>query len=111
MDARLDMLMYDIKKNDKSFQEKETFLSLLFGGHAFTQNEMRDTWFMGIRRGLEIGLNKASLEGQKIEIRNNIVNDRHKEFYNEFLKLSERHKCQIQYHPSHGMCVVDLKQD
>ncbi len=111
MDARLDIIMDDYEKTDNSFKEKPTFLSLLLGSRKFTQSEVREIWLSGIRRGIEIGLNKASLEGQKIEIRSNIRDERQKEFYERFLLLADSYDCQIQYHPSHGMCVVDLNRD
>jgi hypothetical protein len=108
MNTNIDNMMATIKLEDNSFKEKETGLSLLFGGHKYTQSEVREIWFNGIRVGIEHGLNNASLQGQKIEITRNMSNPRHKEFYDKFLELASKYNCQIQYHPLHGMVVVDL---
>ena len=33
-----------------------------------------------------------------------------KEFIEKFYKLAEEYNCAIEYHPLHGMCVVQLKK-
>lgn len=104
MDARLDNIMIDICRNDNSFKEEET----IFNRHKYTQKEVRKIWFEGIRHGIEQGLFISSLEGQKIEITRNICDKRQEEFYNKFLELANTYKCQIQYHPIEGMCIIDL---
>ena len=107
MDLRVEMIFAEAMKGDTSFQEKENFLSILFGGTKYDKHEMRKTWNNGIKHGIEIGLNKASLEGQKIELNNSITNKKHKEFIEKFYKLADEYKCAIQYHPQKGMIVVD----
>jgi len=110
MDARLDFIMDEIKRVDNSFKEKENFFTALKGGIRYSQPEVRDIWFQGIRVGIEEGLHRGSLAGQRIQITQNTKDQRHKKFYDEFLKLANEYNCQIQYHPQHGMCVIDLKK-
>jgi hypothetical protein len=107
MDLRVKQIIDEHKLYDNSFKEKETTLSLLFGGHKYTQSEAREIWFSGIACGVEIGLNKASLEGQKLELINNTENPKHKEFLEKFYKLASEYQCAIQYHPQFGMTVID----
>lgn len=96
-------IMMEQRATDNSFKEKP-FWGFL---PTYSQADMRETWFQGIEYGLEMGLNLASLEGQRITINNNMKNPRHKEFYEKFLKLAQEYKCAIQYHPQVGMCVID----
>lgn len=109
MDIRIEHIFREEMSGDNSFKEKENALSLMFGGIKYSQLEMRDTWQNGIRRGIEIGLRKASLDGQIIELNSNTDNERHKEFLKRFYALAEEFNCAIQYHPEHGMVVVDLQ--
>jgi hypothetical protein len=106
MDARLDFLMRDIEKDDNSFKTRAS----IFGNKKYPEQDVRKIWLDGIRHGLEKGLHVASLEGQKIEILANMTNDRHKRFYEDFLKLAGESNCQIQYHPDYGMCIIDLQK-
>lgn len=107
MDTRIEHIFYEETKNDKSFCEKDHFLSALFGGTKFTKSDMRDTWKKGIKHGIEIGLRKASLDGQKIELNSNTINPKQKEFLEKFYELAKQYKCAVQYHPEFGMVVVD----
>lgn len=107
MDLRVKRIVDEHRENDNSFTEKETILSLLFGVHRYTQSEVREIWFQAIGVGVEIGLRKASLEGQKLELMHNTKNPKHKEFLEKFYKLAAEHNCAIQYHPEHGMMIVD----
>ena len=107
MDLRIETIFEEQMKGDTSFQEKESGLSLLFGGTSYNKLEMRDTWNSGIKHGIEIGLNVASLEGQKIELNHNTPDGKNKEFLEKFYKLAEEYKCAIQYHPKIGMVVLD----
>ena len=107
MDLRIEHIFREQCKGDTSFQEKETGLSLIFGTHKYYKQEMRETWNRGIKHGIEIGLQKASLEGQKIELNNNTHNEKHKEFLEKFYQLAAEYKCSIQYHPEFGMVVID----
>jgi len=106
MDLRIENIFREEMKGDTSFQEKESSLSLLFGTNKYSKQEMRETWDRGIKHGIEIGLRKASLEGQKIELNHNTPEGKHKEFLEKFYKLAEEYKCAIQYHPQIGMVVV-----
>ena len=106
MDLRVEHIFQDQMKGDTSFQEKESGLSLLFGTNKYSKQEMRETWDRGIKHGIEIGLRKASLEGQRIELNDNTTNETHKEFLRKFYQLANEYKCAIQYHPEIGMVVV-----
>ncbi len=107
MDLRIETIFAEQMKGDTSFQEKESGLSLLFGGTSYNKHEMRETWDNGIKYGIEIGLNVASLEGQKIELNHNTPDGKNKEFLEKFYRLAEEYKCAIQYHPQKGMVVLD----
>jgi len=106
MDIRIEHIFREAMKGDTSFQEKENVLTLLFGTHKYSKQEMKETWDRGIKYGIEIGLRKASLEGQRIELIHNTTNDKHKEFLEKFYQLAGEYKCAIQYHPEVGMVVV-----
>jgi hypothetical protein len=109
MDSRINHIMNEQELNDKSFLEKDTKLGFLFRSNKYSKQEMRDTWFRGIRHGLEIGLFNASLEGQKIELGKNTGNEKHQEFIKKFYELADEYNCAIQYHPVHGMVIVTRK--
>lgn len=109
MDLRVKQIMDEFKVNDNSFMEKDTLLQMMFGGTKFTKQEMRDAWHGGVSYGIELGLRKASLEGQRIELTQNTTNPRHKEFIEKFYKLAQDYECAIQYHPEHGMVIVSRK--
>ena len=109
MDLRIECIFEEEMRGDTSFQERDTPFKLLFGETKYSKIEMKETWNSGIKHGIEIGLNRASLEGQKIEINSNIKNEKHKEFIEKFYNLSSKYNCAIQYHPQHGMIVLDLK--
>ena len=106
MDLRIEHIFLECIKNDISFQEKRNPLFFIFGPSKYTQKEMRETWHRGIKYGIEIGLSKASLEGQKIELNHNTTDLKHKEFIEKFCQLAEEYKCAIQYHPKFGMVVM-----
>lgn len=107
MHTIVENIFHEFARNDKSFQEKETAFEILVRPFAqkFTKQQMRDNWHMGIRLGIELGLHHASLEGQKLELYNNIENPKHKEFLDKFYALAKEYNCAIQYHPQHGMVV------
>ena len=106
MDSRIERIMNEQEQSDKSFLEKDSSLSSLFGQKKYTNQEMRETWLRGIRHGVEIGLFKASLEGQKIELQRNTEDESHAEFIRKFYALAEEYGCAIQYHPIHGMTII-----
>ena len=107
MDLRVEQIFFEEMKGDTSFQAKSGFLAKLFGSDTFTSIEMRKTWHEGIKLGIEIGLRRASVEGQIIEVNSNTLSEKNKEFLEKFYKLSEEYKCAIQYHPEIGMVVLD----
>ena len=107
MDIRIENIFAQEMKGNASFKEKESGLSLFFGGTKYYKKEMRKTWDMGIKLGIEIGLNRASLEGQIIELNQNTPKGKNKEFLEKFYKLAEEYNCAIQYHPQIGMVVLD----
>ena len=104
MDLRIKQIFAEEMKGDTSFQET-AFLPLF--PIRYSQSEMRKTWDNGIKLGIEIGLNRASLEGQRIELNHNTLEGKNKEFLEKFYKLAEEYKCAIQYHPQIGMVVLD----
>jgi hypothetical protein len=107
MDLRIDNIFREEMMGDTSFQEKENLLTLIFGSKKYTIKEMRETWHSGIKHGIELGLYRASLEGQRIELNYNTKEGKNKEFLEKLYKLTEEYKCAIQYHPEVGMVVVD----
>jgi len=107
MDLKIERIFLEEMKNDTSFQEKDTGLEILFGKNKYSKIEMRETWNRGIKLGIEIGLNRSSLEGQIIELNNNTENKKHKKFLKEFYKLTNEYKCAIKYHPVMGMIIID----
>lgn len=106
MDIRIENIFREEMKGDTSFQEKESGLILLFGGNKYSKFEMKETWNRGIKLGIEIGLRKASLEGQRIELNYNTPEGKNKEFLEKFYQLANGYKCAIKYHPEIGMTVV-----
>lgn len=110
MRQRIEHIFLEAIKDDNSFKESEPWFGLFFGNKRYTKREMRETWEDGIKHGIGIGLYKASLEGQKIEINTNIQNEKHKEFIEKLYALYADYGFGIQYHPKHGMCVVEFKK-
>ena len=109
MDLRVEEIFREEMKGDTGFQEKPSMLQLLSGKYnSKHQRELKRTWDMGIKHGIEIGLRRAGLEGQYIDLNNNTINPKHKEFIEKFYKLAEEYKCAIQYHPEYGMTVQDM---
>lgn len=97
-------------EGDTSFTDKPTGLArLLHGPITYSQLEAKNIWNMGIKHGIEIGLRRASLEGQKLEIHNNTKKNTplQEEFLKKHYELCERYGCAIQYHPELGMTVID----
>lgn len=106
MDLRVQLIFDEEMKGDTSFQEKDHPLSIMFGTNKYTKHEMRETWDNGIKHGIEIGLRRASIEGQRIELNANTKESKEKEFLEKFYRLADEYNCSIQYHPQHGMVVV-----
>lgn len=106
MDARINQIFHEETKGDTSFADKQSGLAMLFGKHKYSQQEMRECWFSGIRHGIEIGLRRAGIDGQRIELNSNTTNEKHREFLEKFYRLAADYNCAIQCHPQHGMIVV-----
>ena len=106
MNARVEHIFTQEMEGDTSFTERGSFWS---GPITYSQSETRDVWNMGIKHGIEIGLRRASLEGQKLEIHNNTKKNTplQEEFLKKHYELCERYGCAIQYHPELGMTVID----
>ena len=100
MEDRIKKIMDEFKVNDNSFKEK--------GSLFYSKQDMREAWHSGVSCGVELGLNKASLEGQKLELISNTKTPKHKDFLEKFYKLAGEYNCAVQYHPLHGMVIVDL---
>jgi len=108
MDLRVEQIFKEEMSGDTSFQDKgNSILDSIFGREKFSKIQMRETWDMGIKHGIGIGLNRASLEGQIIELNRNTTNPKHVEFLEKFHKLAEEYKCAIQYHSMQGMVIID----
>lgn len=108
MDLRVENIFREELQGDNSFNEKVDLLSLIFGGNKYSQADMKTAWHNGIKHGIEIGLRKASLEGQRIELNQNTNDERQNEFLSRFYQLADDYKCTIQYHPEIGMSVIDI---
>ncbi len=110
MNMIVERIFREEMKGDTSFQEKPSFLQLFLGNYNHKhQVELRKTWDSGIKVGIGIGLRRASLEGQRIELMDNTINERQREFLEKFYKLAEEYKCAIQYSHVDGMVVIDTK--
>ena len=110
MDSRIETIFLEQTKGDNSFTDnKQRSIKTAIFGVNYSKDEMKETWNRGIRYGIEIGLNAASLEGQKIELNANTPDGKNKEFLEKFYKLAEEYGCAIQYHPKLGMVVLDKK--
>lgn len=107
MNIRVEHIFTEEMSGDTSFKNDNSMLSVLFGGVKYSSKEAKEIWDSGIKHGIEIGLNRANIEGQIIELRKNTSSDKHNLFIKEFLELSNKYNCAIQYHPKVGMVVVD----
>lgn len=107
MNLRVEQIFKQEMEGDTSFQEKASGLGQIFGGKYYSQLEMRETWHKGIKHGIEIGLNRVSLEGQRIDLIENVMNRRQADFVQKLFKLCQEYKCAIQYHSVEGMTIVD----
>jgi len=110
MRERVENIFWEEMKDDTSFNDNRpsSIKEFLFGV-SYSNKDMREAWDGGIRLGIEIGLRKASLEGQKIELNANTSEGKSKEFLEKFYKLASEYNCAIQYHPEIGMTVRQLK--
>lgn len=110
MNLHVERIFREEMEGDTSFQEKESGLEILFG-RPYSKVDMREAWHSGVKHGIFIGLQRASLEGQKIELYGNTTNPNHKEFLEKFYKLADEYGCAVHYHPEHGMTVVSQRNE
>jgi hypothetical protein len=114
MDTRVEQIFKDTMEGDNSFRSNAPLLLRLFGGVKYTQDEMRENYYRGIKFGIEVGLRNGSLEGQKVGMYRNIENSGEKnemrviEFLDKFYAMAGEYEMGIKYHPQHGLVVVDL---
>ena len=106
MNQRVEQIFIEEFTGDTSFQEKETFLNILLGTKSYSKVDMRETWDSGIKLGIETGLRRASVEGQKLELYSNITNAKDKEFLDKFYKLANDYGCSIQYNSNAGGMII-----
>lgn len=110
MDLRIEEI-YKQEVGNATNRERPTGLELLFGYNYKHRAELKQTREQGIKLGIEIGLRRASLEGQKLEVYQNVKDKRQKEFLDKFYALCSEMEFAIQHHPQHGMIVVDRKNN
>ena len=108
MGLRINKIYQDKVGDYTPFNESESGLGLLFP-KKYSKFEVRDIWRGAVRYGIELGVFHVSLEGQVIDIYNNVQNPRHKEFADKFFMLVKEYQCGFQHHPLQGLVVVDLK--
>lgn len=107
MEARVEQIFFEEMRNDTAYQGRESVLELIFPVR-YNKDDMRRTWHLGVKHGIEIGLNRASIKGQRVNLFNHAATPKQKEFLEKSYALSEEYNCQITYHPRYGMLVMDL---
>ena len=108
MDTRVEDIFEEEMAGDRSFQP--SLIEVLFFPRRFKYRDMRETWHKGIKLGIEIGLMRASVEGQRIQLLNSTTNEKHKEFLTKFYQLADEYGCAIQYSYNEGMMVIDRRK-
>ena len=111
MDTRVNLIFEREMKNDRSFQNdgNSSFFGRLFGLNK-TDRKLRDIWHLGIKYGIEIGLRRASVEGQKKELTHNTAPE-DRAILEEIFDVMNKHNCAIQYHPDHGQMIIRRRYD
>ena len=107
MDIVAKQYLDDQNKGDTAFTGPGTLMQLFFGG-GYSQKEMRDTWFLGIEHGFELGIDYGSPKGRILQLTNNIENENDAEFFKKFLAICQEHNVRITYHPRKGMVFEQL---
>ena len=102
--------MEEVRRNDTSFTEKSDWFNLIFSS-KYSEEDARNIWLKGIEYGIGIGLHKGRLDGQIVELTNNVTDERHTEFLKKFYRLADEYKCAIQHHPEVGMVVIDTDNE
>jgi hypothetical protein len=94
---------------ERIFREEMVGDTSFLGNKGATNTELRETWDLGIKHGIEIGLRRASIEGQTIELNANVKDKRHRDFLIKFYALAEEYECAIQHSHKNGMLIIDRK--
>lgn len=97
----------DELRQDNSFREKITGMSLLFGGGK-SQTELRETWELGVKSGFQKGIDFATSNYNALKLGNQADTPKQAEFYSKLMTLCNEYKIGIKYHPLEGMIFEDL---
>jgi len=103
-------LVSEIARQDKSFlPERKSPFQLMFGSKSdwYKREQVREIYLRAIEFGIETGLTKASLEGQRLELFSN--SPQHTEVLEELYRFLSERNIAIQFHPHLGMVVVETK--
>lgn len=95
-------------KEDKAHESKGLFGGILNGTNYGNWRKENEVFANGYATGLEEGL-RDSFNTDKLVNTMNLKEERHKEFYEIFLKLSSQYNCRFTFHPLHGMVLEDLE--
>lgn len=104
--TKAERIAVEYLKDNKSFVDMDSFFELMFP-IKYSKPRVREIYENAIKTGIDIGLREASLEGQKLDLYHN-AGPEHKQFLDALYKFLEQHNKAIQWHPVHGMTVVDL---
>lgn len=83
-------------------------LRLVFPQH-YSLDDMRDAYVNGKKIGFEMGMDRGGVFGRTMELQQNLQDNNEKQFYEDFLKLCEKHNIRITYHPTKGLCFTNLR--
>lgn len=106
--AEAEAIKEDNKLKEQAWNNQPTgFFSILSVGKYF---EDRDKWREAYTHGFTEGYVKALMTQPTRGVPVNLMDmsEKQEKFYDEFLKLAEKYKCQIEFHPQRGMVVSDL---
>lgn len=115
MDINLQQILFESNRNDNSYNEKVTFIELLLRpfGKKYHKSDMRQAYLAGKEIGFEMAYYLGSPKGQELQLRGNVDKDPdpdHVKFYDKFLDLCNEYNVSIQYHPSYGMTLTQLRK-
>jgi len=110
MDLRIEKIFQEISPFIGPLFRKKTWFSRFNLTLRYSKSELQENWDNGVKCGIDIGLQRASVEGQRIELNNNTKDARHKEFLQKFYKLADEYKCAIHYHPARGLQITDQSE-
>lgn len=106
MEARVEYIFNQETKGDTSFTDRGFFGIT----PKYKQSDVREIWRSGIKHGIEIGLRKASVEGQIVELHNNTEDPKEKEFLDKLISLTNEYGLVLQHHPEVGLKVIRKKR-